>query len=197
MDLRKNIMTRGRKQISISNIINQKFGKLTIIEMIESHKHNSQILYLFKCDCGKEIKRKLSQVKNKNGIKDCGCEHRNNKAKTWIGHGEISGSLFSYIRRCAERKKLEWSISIEEIWNLFLKQDRKCALSGEELIFPKTNKELHSSRTASLDRIDSDKGYIINNLQWIHKDLNMMKKNYRDSNFINWCYKITDYNRLK
>jgi hypothetical protein len=56
------------------------------------------------------------------------------------------------------------------------------------------NKEVKEKKqTASLDRIDSTKGYIKGNIQWVHKDVNKMKWNWNQSNFINWCKLITNY----
>jgi len=45
-------------------------------------------------------------------------------------------------------------------------------------------------RTASLDRIDSSKGYVKGNLQWVHKDINMMKNHYNQKYFIEICKKV-------
>jgi hypothetical protein len=47
--------------------------------------------------------------------------------------------------------------------------------------------------TASLDRIDSSKGYIEGNLQWVHKNINMLKGNMLDNTFIEWCHKISKH----
>lgn len=41
--------------------------------------------------------------------------------------------------------------------------------------------------TASLDRIDSSKPYIIDNIQWVHKDINFMKRTYSHDYFIKLC----------
>jgi hypothetical protein len=40
---------------------------------------------------------------------------------------------------------------------------------------------------ASLDRIDSKKGYVEGNVHWVHKDVNMMKRNFTEEYFINLC----------
>lgn len=46
-----------------------------------------------------------------------------------------------------------------------------------------------------LDRIDSSKGYIEGNVQWVHKDVNMMKQNYSQKYFIEMCKKIYETNK--
>lgn len=44
--------------------------------------------------------------------------------------------------------------------------------------------------TASIDRIDSSKGYIKGNIQIVHKTLNKMKLNMRDEEFIAICEEV-------
>ena len=93
------------------------------------------------------------------------------------------------------RKKLTFDLNGKYLWNLFLKQDRKCALSGIEICFPKAwGAKSKTSITASLDRIDSSKGYVIDNVQWVHKQINTMKMNMSDNEFIHLCRMVTKNN---
>lgn len=50
-------------------------------------------------------------------------------------------------------------------------------------------------QTASLDRIDSSKGYIEGNIQWIHKELNWLKNDLDEMVLVDWCEKITRHKR--
>ena len=88
------------------------------------------------------------------------------------------------------RKPIELSITKEYVWDLYLKQERKCKLSGVEIKFPTKHKD--KSYTVSLDRIDSSKGYIEGNVQWVHKDINMMKRTYNNDYFIEMCRLISN-----
>ena len=45
----------------------------------------------------------------------------------------------------------------------------------------------HQKTTASLDRIDSNKGYVEGNVQWVHVDVNYMKLDYDQDYYINIC----------
>lgn len=58
----------------------------------------------------------------------------------------------------------------------------------------KTPKSNDKSGCASLDRIDSQKGYSENNVQWAHKVVNKMNMNVSQKEFIGWCSKIKDKN---
>ena len=44
--------------------------------------------------------------------------------------------------------------------------------------------------TASLDRIDSSKGYTKSNIQWVHKDINKMKSDFSMLRFLELCYAV-------
>ena len=63
-----------------------------------------------------------------------------------------------------------------------LKQNKKCALSGIDLIFEANHGKIEGN--ISLDRIDSQKGYTINNVQWVHKDINFMKQDFAENYFL-------------
>jgi hypothetical protein len=52
-----------------------------------------------------------------------------------------------------------------------------------------------STGTASLDRIDSSKGYEEGNIQWVHKHINFMKRTYSQEYFIDMCKKVADNNK--
>jgi hypothetical protein len=47
--------------------------------------------------------------------------------------------------------------------------------------------------TASLDRIDSSRGYTADNIQWVHKHVNLMKRSFNEEYFINTCKQIVTY----
>jgi hypothetical protein len=61
-------------------------------------------------------------------------------------------------------------------------QNKKCNISGIELIFNWENKK--TEITASLDRIDNDLGYIEGNVAWINKDINRMRNIFTIEHFI-------------
>ncbi len=96
----------------------------------------------------------------------------------------------------AKRRGLPFDLSIEAVWRLFLTQGRKCALSGWPIEFAKLGNKHRNEGTASLDRIDSSQGYTLDNVQWVHKAVNMAKQGLTDAAFITLCRAISDYNRV-
>jgi hypothetical protein len=70
--------------------------------------------------------------------------------------------------------------------DLLIEQDFKCALTGWDIEAMKVQ-----VNTASLDRIDSSKGYIEENVQWVHKMVNMSKQSYSQEEFIEMCKAVS------
>jgi hypothetical protein len=110
-------------------------------------------------------------------------------------HKFIPGKYFDQIKRGAFRREIEFNITIDYIGNLFEKQFSKCVYSGLELRFYKNNEKARM-QTASLDRIDSKKGYIVDNVQWIHKKIQYMKWDMSEEEFLSFIKIIAENRKL-
>lgn len=79
---------------------------------------------------------------------------------------------------------------------LYVKQGSRCALTGLPIGISNTIKgDWHGETTASLDRIDSRKGYTRDNVQWVHKWINKMKWELDQEQFITLCEAVVKYKR--
>lgn len=172
-----------------------KFGKLTPIKLLDERRNNNRY-WLCECECGEKKEIRASHLL-KGYSKSCGCNwHNKNKHNSnWKGYEDIPMDFFSSIKRGAESRKIEFNITIEYLWEVLVKQNRKCALSGLDLHFPQTSKNKDKTKTVSVDRIDSNKGYIEGNIQWVHKTINIMKNKLSDKEFIEFCSHV--YNKNK
>jgi hypothetical protein len=162
------------------------FGKWEVIEFSYYNKNKKRNIWLCRCECGNEKKIREDTLTG-GASKSCGCvnRHCNINNRRWKGFGEISATFWNKVRRGAERRKIEFSLKIEDMWDLFLEQKKKCALSDVELSFSKRIKDYDGN--ASIDRIDSSKGYIKGNVQWVDKKVNFMKITLSQENFIAIC----------
>lgn len=180
---------KGRPML---DLIGQRFGKLTAIKPTEERRHNA-VVWLFHCDCGNKNAKLEGRSVNRGDYTDCGCvSKRGEHNPLWKGQGEISAKRWHHIITTATKKRnWEFTITIEQAWSLFLGQDRKCALTGEILTFELWPNEYKG--TASLDRVDSTKGYTLDNVQWIHKDINLAKRAKTEKEFIEMYRKVVSH----
>ena len=176
------------------NLVGKKFGQLIVIEYagIKQLRNYKGHIWLCKCDCGNNTTIMDSDLKTKH-TKSCGClsKRKQEKSPLYKGYKEISGTTWSKIKRGAKQRNIEFNITIKYAWNLFSKQNNQCSLSGLYIDFSKTRRE---NNTASLDRINNSKGYIQGNVQWVHKDVNIIKQFYSQDYFIFLCNNISNNN---
>ena len=122
----------------------------------------------------------------------CGYSRKQNENPAWKGYKEIPFAWFSkyFLRKGRKRKG---DISIEDVYDLWIKQNKKCALSGLDIDFIKKEKGI----SASIDRIYSNGEYVLENIQIVHKDVNLMKNSFSQEYFIELCKKISDEKHRK
>lgn len=84
---------------------------------------------------------------------------------------------FRYTHRCIRQRFQDVDVTIEDLKEQWEKQDGKCPYTGFELVLPENMniKKIDFFHRASLDRIDSSKGYVKGNIQFISTPINLMK----------------------
>jgi len=175
----------SREKISlVEDLTGRRFYSLVILSYVKNDKFGKAI-WKVRCDCGKEKNINASGMKA-GIVKSCGCYKRRKLSK---GYKDISGSWWRKLQKSAVVRGYDFDITIEEVWGIFVRQNKKCALSAVDLVmFP--NNDKYYLQTASLDRIDSTKGYYRNNVQWVHKRVNFLKRNYPEEELLYWSSKI-------
>ncbi len=106
----------------------------------------------------------------------------------WKGYDCITGSHWCSIKNAAKIRNLDFFISINDAVDVYNNQNGVCKLSGWKL---NNSNEARIEKTASLDRIDSSKGYEIGNIHWVHKDVNHSKLDFEQQKYIDFCYLIS------
>lgn len=184
----------ARPKYSLKDLTGKRFGKLVALRFVPKNerkgkKANTTMAYWeCKCDCGK-TKIVATTVLRNGTTKYCGCLSN----RLYKGINELSGSYLTRIKKGAKSRGLEFQVTKEYLWDLFVKQNKKCALSGISIKLIKNLTHNFDKQTASLDRIDNNKGYVVGNVQWIHKDINMMRRKLSINYFISLCKKVGKY----
>lgn len=107
---------------------------------------------------------------------------------SYRGRESLSGTKWCEIRDGAVRRNIDFDITIDHAWEIYERQHGLCALSGVPIWFP-SNRATRDGN-ASLDRIDSSEGYVKGNVQWVHVDVNHMKWDLAQSDFVDYCHKV-------
>ena len=172
--------------------IGQKFGKLTVIGK-EGYRFSPSGIkneaWRVKCKCGNEFSILKESLYNAKQCRTCAMKHT-------ILKNTVNNAIWSNIITHTRLKNLTLSKEITKkyLYDLYIKQNKKCALSGRD-IYLSASKSDKKENTASVDRIDSSKGYIPINVQWVHKRINIMKWAYSQDYFIELCEKVANNNK--
>lgn len=173
-------------------IIGSKFGQWTVISSeiksgTELRDSEDRALYWrVQCKCGEISWRLVAHLKN----------GKTNSCKACCKRGDISNFIHSKfentVRGLPTRKKvrqMEFNITEKYIEELY-QNNHICTYTGIDLSY---NSNLNvKDNFLSLDRIDSDKGYIEGNVQFVHKDINMMKGSLPHDKFIELCILVAN-----
>jgi hypothetical protein len=121
------------------------------------------------------------------------CSNKNNNPIGFIG--SIRLSFFNKYELSALQRNKEWGITAEDASAVFDSQNGRCALTGIPIDAGASGCPL-TEITASLDRIDNSVGYVVDNIQWVHKDVNMMRGSLSINRFVELCHLVGEYRNL-
>jgi hypothetical protein len=196
------------------DLIGIKFNMLKVLDYEKSDlKHpgskETSRYWKVQCDCGNLISLKTDEILGtkgrilQNGDKplkySCGCVPHPNLPHgkvgelncNYTGYKEVTGSYMNSIEsgaryRSKNGRYIEFNITAKDVWDQFEKQDFKCYYSGIPISF--------DYKSASVDRVNSDKGYTVDNIVLCHKHVNLMKQTTSIDGFKIWANRIANNN---
>jgi hypothetical protein len=197
---------KGKKSQHFKDLVGKQFGEWLVIQRAPTS--NCSTMFWCECTCGK-IKKVFSTHLIRGFTKSClNCaQAKNHLIQTYE---DIPVSFWNEFKKRATgeksrecRRKLKFTLTIEDLWSIYIEQNKKCALSGLDIGFntdislDKKGRKHHHKNTASIDRIDSKGNYELGNVQLVHKDVNRMKNIFDQNYFIKMCKLIGDKCELK
>ena len=196
MTVRKALRSEGINTTRrLKSFIGSVFNNRRVLFLVKRGK-NGITIWRWKClKCSKTGQATIASLKTR---KCRHCSHKGTAAenKDYLGCGEINQPYYLKLYRAARRRGLKWTVTPGFLWQLFLWQGRRCALSGRLIQFDENwtcNKP--SAVTASLDRKDSSGGYTENNVWWIHKDFQAMKMDMTVDDFLSVCNEVVAHHQ--
>ena len=199
--LKKNAI-KFDKHAAFSDITGNVYGYLKVVKMAKTSKSKGgRWRAICTCsNCGNSFYDADPQAIKRGFTTSCGCrrdQYQKNTGKNnknFSGFEDIRGTTWTRIKEHANRRQIDFNLSIEDAWELFVSQNKKCAISGVPIVFGRSARSLKET-TASLDRIDSKLPYERDNVHWVHKDINIMKNIFGMEYFVNLCRAVACNNR--
>jgi hypothetical protein len=180
-----------RRCMGVKDLSGKKFGELIVLK--RDFVKCKEAKWFCKCSCG-SIVSVLSRHLQNGGTKRCwACKVERQKL-----NGRMSSRVYYRTLHSAKKRGIHVGKNIDKKYleSLYKKQQGKCALTGMEIKFAKTTRrDMIGYTTASIDRIDSQKGYVKGNMQWVHKDVNRMKSNLKQDRFIELCCEVAEISK--
>lgn len=149
---------RGRKD---EIIIGNKYKHWTVISgpMYKNYSGKLTAFYKVRCDCGYETEKLPVELLDPTSHFQCqSCAQKERALNTTIKNGkigELTKTHFTYLKKSAMKRDITFEVSMQYLWDLYELQNRTCAITGDSI---------ENFEEASLDRIDSSKGYIEGNV---------------------------------
>ena len=170
-------------------ILNKKYKSFTVVSIVPTMGRAGNLRYETHCECGSIVLLTISQLEDNTRYFSCKkCNNKSKNTQQGLKVGDISQSRYYKLKIAAERRNYSFNISKQYLWDLYLKQNGKCALTGESIFLISTK-----DGNASLDRIDSNVGYEEGNVQWITKEANICKNKLSQNDFLMLCQKVINH----
>lgn len=173
----------GLSQLSLKN--GDRFGHLMVIKWDKKRKK-----WHCKCDCGNDAYASTQALRTTQ--KGCGCQQKGPKIEIRLPNNEaLKNALYLHCKKSAEKRKKQFLLSKEIFYKLV--QDN-CYYCGNE---PKSTAKYfnyydNNFRYNGIDRIDSNKGYLPENVVACCKICNSAKSTLSVEDFRNWIKKVYD-----
>ena len=103
------------------------------------------------------------------------------------------------LSRAANRgdKSQHIDITLDYLFEIGEQQRWRCALSDQNLEFVRGGQIWRNywcnPKICTIDRIDSSEGYVVDNIQLLSWDINYIKQNLPNSEFVELCKKVADH----
>jgi hypothetical protein len=102
--------------------------------------------------------------------------------------GSVRVSWYNSFKKSAETRGYAWELTPEFVDTMYQEQDGVCCYSGLPIGWDVSGWK----HTASIDRIDNDFGYYQDNVQLVHKEINMMRGGLTNERFKELCFLVAD-----
>lgn len=178
----------------IEDLSGRRFGRLLVQGFAGQGKHGNT-KWKCKCDCGEEPTVPRSCLTRKRGTRSCGCLRKevcsglSKSRASSLPHGIASRNCaFSHYKHSALHSGKAWELSVDEFSSLVSSDCYYCGSGPSNLYHePRNNGDFAYN---GLDRLDSLKGYTLDNVVPCCWTCNRMKSKMPLDNFLKHIERI-------
>ncbi len=192
--------------MKVKDLTSKKFGRLTVIEISNERGNRGQIKWMCKCECG-NMHLVTGESLRSGKSKSCGCLkkefieknkfQKNNNREEAMLKVQYSHLVRRHNKICDDNNVIEF-----EVFSNLVKS--KCYYCGAEHskkiedrnCESKTKNKISDTilNINGIDRLDSSKGYIKDNVVTCCKHCNTAKNTMSVEEFMEWIKRIYEYN---
>jgi len=173
---------------------NQKFGQWTVTTGKVIYHERSRAYVECKCGCGN-----FSEVAAHHLLKgrSTRCEVCNNSIigkgnalnPNWQGEGFVPKTVMSKISHSAEYHHQPYTISTAYANTLYVNSTGSCAITGKDIKF--------TDNSAKMVCVNPTRGYVPNNVIWVHADIEPVLQKTSVNEFIAMCCEVAQKHQFK
>jgi hypothetical protein len=169
--------------IPAKNLIGQRFGKLTVLEV--SGKIDGRLQWKCQCACGNVCYVHGGHLGTRSGTKSCGCNRK-------LPFGESGfNSLYGIYKRQAEKRNKSWNIPKDDFRKLTKLPCHYCGTPPSQSCGSSRGNGKYVYN--GLDRVDNNLGYELENVVPCCGYCNYMKMKIPVYEFKCWISKVYNY----
>lgn len=188
----------AREKTSIRNrkdLLGKTFGYLTVESYVKQSKYRTAI-WKCKCKCGNTTNVTSTNLLSGH-TKSCGCYNNEllvkMNVKRSIGKNAQKRRVYNSMKTNAKKRGIEFNLSSEEVFSLIEQPCYYCGMNKSNKINTDGYHYDEPFMYNGVDRIDSYKGYSIDNVVTCCKYCNLAKNTMTQMEFFDWIKRVSKH----
>lgn len=177
---------------NFNNLLNKRFIRLLVVSRADNDKNGDTYWYC-QCDCGSPLRRVKGYFLRSGKTRSCGCLHHEELSKRVSGiPGECArNQCFNGYRGMARMREISFGLTKEEFFRFTKGNCFYCGCEPSQTIKVPSGNGTYIYN--GIDRIDSLKGYTVENCVSCCGVHNLMKLDMSSEQFIAACRSVVNH----
>lgn len=173
------------------DLTGRRFGRLVVIEWVPGAQSSGELggRWLCKCDCGHDLAVRSSRLRP-NHRRSCGCA-KSGPATGYVPGQAAFGVLMTEYRRGARDRSLSWDLTREEFKHMTSLDCHYCGTAPSRAVGCSPNSGAYVCN--GIDRVDSSRGYSLDNCVPACKICNFAKRDMSYDDFLAWIARLASF----